>query len=468
MKRIIVLVQQDFRLHDNQALWRASKEGQVLPVFIYDKEVSPFRVGEAKQWWLHHALMDFHSSLREIGCPLIIKEGSITDELTTIVKNVRATAVYWNRVYSPKLFQTLQHVGKALQQQNIHVESFESFLLQSPWAIKNGKGEPYKVFTPYYKSFLKTHVPKVLPTVRTIKAMETDEPSKRIDDLQLLPSISWDQGFYKKWETPTEQAGIAHFKKFFDSKINQYDQDRDYPFQDGTSLLSPYLASGQISVRSMFHTIRAEEKDKFEPFIRQLVWRDFAYSVLFYHPTFAKKSLKENFSKLEWEKDPDPFSKWTRGLTGYPMVDAGMRELWETGYMHNRVRMIVASFLVKHLLQPWQKGADWFLNTLVDADEANNALGWQWIAGTGTDSSPFFRIFNPITQGKKFDPDGEYIKRWVPELRGVPKEYIHDMTEAPSSVLNTAGVELGKNYPYPIVEHKEARQRALERYEKIK
>ncbi|WP_050770888.1 FAD-binding domain-containing protein [Bacillus coahuilensis] len=190
--------------------------------------------------------------------------------------------------------------------------------------------------------------------------------------------------------------------------------------------------------------------------------------MLFYHPTFAKKSLKENFSKLEWEKDPDPFSKWTRGLTGYPMVDAGMRELWETGYMHNRVRMIVASFLVKHLLQPWQKGADWFLNTLVDADEANNALGWQWIAGTGTGSSPFFRIFNPITQGKKFDPDGEYIKRWVPELRGVPKEYIHDMTEAPSSVLNTAGVELGKNYPYPIVEHKEARQRALERYEKIK
>lgn len=470
---VIYIVRNDFRLHDNPALFEALKQKHTIIAYIYEEdEKTEWAMGAAKKWWLHYALTDLCKQLQKLNHKLIIRKGVFEEELYQLINETKANAVYWNRVYDPNIYTRDIELGIRLTNEGFTVKTFEGTLLLPPWTVKTKTKEPYKVFTPFYRAFLKETIPDPLPKIdQKNEENQIEVFSLTIEDLSLLPSIPWTNGFEARWK-PTEEAAIQVMYDFIDNKLNRYMEKRDFPIEQNTSQLSAYLAFGQLSVRRLFAELQNDmdihEHMQGEPYIRQLIWREFSYHLLLHFPNTISEPLNQKFASFQWDHNMENFSAWCKGQTGYPIVDAGMRELWETGFMHNRVRMIVASFLTKHLLIPWQEGAEWFWDTLLDADLANNTMGWQWVAGSGADAAPYFRIFNPTLQGEKFDPEGNYIKKWVPELKRLSNKYIHEPWKAPNSELIYAGVELGRNYPLPIVDHQAARKRALERYEKIK
>jgi deoxyribodipyrimidine photo-lyase len=439
---LIVLFCQDLRLQDNPALHFACQTGQpIIPVYILD-DVQPgkWKMGSASRWWLHHSLSSLDQALREKGSGLFLYQGDTLNILSRLIQEHHAAAVFWNRCYEPYAIGLEQKMKDLLPQS----KSFNGSLLFEPWEILNRQQKPYKVFTPYWKKCMEVEsIEDPLPPPLQILTKQIE--SEPLDSFHLLSGIN------KPWEVG-EKAAHAKLKGFIEQSLNTYEHGRDIPALDGTSALSPHLHFGEVSPRQIFHAANANTK-----FLSELGWREFNYYQLYHFPQLPDEPIRPEFSKFHWENNPSLLQKWEKGETGYPIVDAGMRQLWQTGWMHNRVRMITASFLIKDLLLPWQKGADWFWETLVDADLANNSANWQWVAGSGFDAAPFFRIFNPILQSKKFDPEGIYIKRWIPELAKVPAGLIH-------TPWVNASPNLKLSYPSPIVDHEEARKRALKEF----
>jgi deoxyribodipyrimidine photo-lyase len=474
----LVWFRQDLRLRDNPALIAAiGRGGPITPVFIWaPDEEGQWPPGAAARWWLHQSLTQLDASLRRLGSRLIIQRGPTLETLRTLLDQTGSTAVFWNRRYEPALIERDSRVKAALQKDERIVESFSGSLLFEPWTVQTQQGKPYQVFTPFWKACLAKPEP----------ASPEDAPSRianpprwpatlNLAELGLEPAIDWAAGLRASWR-PGEVGASEQLKRFTDEALADYPVGRNRPDRMGTSRLSPHLHIGEISVRQIWSALRGQRRgqrithpaEATRSYARELGWREFAHHLLFHFSKTPEQPLRKEFAHFPWQPDKGKLRAWQRGRTGYPIVDAGMRELWHTGWMHNRVRMIVASFLVKDLLIPWQQGAAWFWDTLVDADLANNTLGWQWTAGCGADAAPYFRIFNPVTQGEKFDPQGDYVRRWVPELNKMPREWVHKAWEAPAHLLAEAGIELGNTYPLPVVDHQEARSRALEALQQIK
>lgn len=455
---IILWLRQDLRLSDNPALVAAVETGApVIALYILDDvNAEAWAPGSASRWWLHHALHDLN---KNINGNLIICHGDARIILPALAKETGARAVFWNRCYEPWRITRDADLKKNLKGENIDVQTFNSFLLHEPWAALKDDGTPYRVFTPFYKACMAKGDPAApLPAPKTVSWHKPvlSGALKNIEALELLPAFRWDRKMEPHWAIG-ESGARERLHEFLDSGAPQYKSERDRPDKDIVSRLSPYLHFGHISPRQIWHA----SGDRSEAFLRQLIWREFCWSLLYHNHDMPEQPLQKKFTAFPWRNDPEGLHRWQRGQTGYPIVDAGMRQLWETGWMHNRVRMITASFLIKDLLIPWQLGQHWFWDCLVDADLANNSAGWQWVAGCGADAAPYFRIFNPTTQGQKFDPLGDYIRRWVPELAALSTAHIHNPSAAPSEVLERAGVVLGKDYPEPMVDHKMARTRAL-------
>jgi deoxyribodipyrimidine photo-lyase len=473
----IVWFRQDLRLGDNPALSAAvDAGGAVLPVFIYaPEEEAPWEPGGASAWWLHYSLGSLNESLREIGSRLVLRRGPALESLRELVKESGATAVFWNRRYEPAVIARDKMVKEALLADGLRVESFNGALLNEPWQIKNQSGRPFQVFTPYWKHCLaKMESVQFAPEPKSLTAPARWPKSLALEELKLEPTIDWAGGIREMWQ-PGEKGAQANLNRFLKECLEDYSSGRNRPDVRGTSRLSPHLHFGELNPRQIWQAIESKaSKGKTETnlrssqFLAEIGWREFAHHLLFHFPETPTEPLRKEFRNMPQRKNEEGLRAWQKGRTGYPIVDAGMRELWTTGWMHNRVRMIVASFLVKDLLLPWQSGAKWFWDALVDADLANNTLGWQWTAGCGADAAPYFRVFNPMSQGEKFDPTGDYVKRWCPELAKLPAKWIHQPHKAPAEVLRAAGVDLGRNYPEPIVNHYTAREVALEAYAKMK
>lgn len=473
MPTTIVWFRQDLRLADHPALRFAAERGSVVPVFIWSPdEEGEWPAGGARQWWLHHSLGVLASSLEKLGSRLTLRQGPALKTLTQLAKETRADTVAWHRRYEPAAIERDKQVKRGLAEAGVDARSFNGHLLFEPWELQTQQGKPYQVFTPFHRAMQQLPAPdSPLDAPTKLQSPDRWPKSETRASLALMPKIKWYAGLDECW-TPGERGGAEQLRRFTDDPIADYLDDRDTPADRGTSRLSPYLRDGEVSARQAYHAAlkrtRGNAGDALKRnahgYLRQLAWRDFGYHLLYHFPKTPDHPLREKYADFPWidmRKGRHTLDAWQRGQTGYPIVDAGMRELWHTGWMHNRVRMVVASFLVKHLLFDWREGAKWFWDTLVDADLANNTLGWQWAGGCGADAAPYFRIFNPTMQGEKFDKQGRYVRKWCPELNDVPDKFLHKPWAAPPMVLQQAGVTLGENYPEPIVDHKEARERAL-------
>lgn len=467
MTTAIVLFRRDLRLSDNAALAAAcAKHARVLPVYIHDdQEETPWRIGQASQWWLHHSLRALQAVLRERGASLYLGKGDTLGVLHHVIENAGAEAVYWNRLTEPAAVARDSHIKKVLLEQGIAVHSYPASLLCEPWRAKTKQGEPYRVFTPYWRS-VRTGIHATAPLPEPTAAEWVQLPgSLPLEALELLPRIRWDQGLGETWR-PGELGAIETLELFCDDALADYATGRELPGRHGTSRLSPHLHFGEISPRQVLHALHAHtqridarQRPDIEPYLRELGWREFAHHLLYHFPLTSTEPFNPKFAHFPWAKDDDSqLERWRRGRTGIPLVDAGMRELWHTGWMHNRVRMVVASLLTKNLRQHWLHGAKWFWDTLVDADLANNTLGWQWVAGCGADAAPYFRIFNPVSQARKFDPDGVYLRHWLPELASVPIEWLHEPWKDPSIAKRTG-------YPWPMLDLAASRKEALQSFQ---
>ena len=471
----IVWFRQDLRIADNPALRAAAKVGSVLPVYIWaPEEEGNWAPGSASRWWLHRSLESLSGDLSQFGSRLTLCHGKSLLCLMELVKASGATAVYWNRRYEPAIVQRDQGIKQALQDRGLDVKSFNSSLLFEPWEIENKQGRPFQVFTPFWRKCLSQNSDlDPLPAPAALSRPVEWPASASLSDWQLQPEIEWDKGLRKTWQVGAA-AGEQQLQHFVATSAAAYEDRRNELALDGTSWLSPHLHFGEISPRQVWAEVRAavaadpSAQAGADCFLSEIGWREFGYHLLHHFPSSTTRALRAPFRQFPWREEQENLERWQRGQTGYPVVDAAMRQLWQTGWMHNRARMIVASFLCKHLLIPWQRGAEWFWETLVDADLASNTLGWQWTAGCGADAAPFFRIFNPITQGDKFDPHGEYVRRWVPELADLPTKWLFRPWAASDEVRNVASVKLGCNYPCPIVDHAIARQAALDAYEAMR
>jgi deoxyribodipyrimidine photo-lyase len=466
-QRAIVWFRKDLRLADHPALDAALQTNkEIIPVFIWDEEEGGnWSPGAASRWWLHHSLASLGSSIAKLGGSLILARGKAAQILPGLAQAHQADQVFYGRCYDPAGIATQEAVEEACDLQGINTDSFNSSLLQEPWETKNGTGKPFQVFTPYWrKSRPIIYREAAGYSVNKLTFAQGLSAGSSLDSLGLLPEHPWHNKLGDHWEV-SEDAAHRQIERTVEEVTHSYATRRNHPSVDGTSRLSPYLAWGQVSPRQICQAVLQAETEGSHrgenKFLVEIGWREFSYHLLYHFPNIPDQPLRPKYSNFPWLDDPDNLRRWQFGKTGYPMVDAGMRQLYETGWMHNRVRMVVASFLVKHLLLPWQEGARWFWDTLVDADLASNTQGWQWAAGCGADAAPYFRIFNPITQGDKFDARGEYARRWIPELEKVPKKFVFGPWMAPSSVLAESGVSLGENYPDPCVDHSEARARAL-------
>ena len=464
---VLVWFRQDLRLADNPALSDAAKGGcPLLPVFILEQDMDSWPWGQASRWWLHHSLTALEENLRQRGLPLLLDRGRPEEILARLINETGATVVHWNRRHEPWTVARDQAVKMSLESKGVQVHEHLGSLLVDPNFPTTGKGGPYQVFTPYWKKLMQTlRVDDPLPVPPVLAGPSRLPEGVKLVDLQLRPTHPWDAGLQDSWQ-PGEEGAQLGWNKFNQAALSGYDDSRNFPAISGTSQLSPHLHWGEISPRQVW--CEAQHVPEAGAFLRQIVWREFAHHLLHHFPHTPEHPLRAQFRSFPWDGDPALLDAWQKGETGYPLVDAGMRQLWHTGWMHNRVRMVAASFLVKHLLLPWQDGARWFWNTLVDASLANNTFGWQWTAGCGADASPYFRIFNPVAQGKKFDKNGDYIRRWVPELAALPDKLIHEPWKAEQSVLAGHGILLGQSYPRPIVDHAIARQRALVSYQRMR
>lgn len=461
--RSLVLFRLDLRVADNPALTAAAARGDVLPVFVYE----PDSYGSAAKWWLHHSLTALSQDLGG----LVLHSGDTLTAVRSLVADHDISAVYWNRRYDPAGIACDTRLKSALGETGIEATSFPGNLLFEPWQIKTGSGGPFRVFSPFWRACLR-HDPPAPPLTRP--EFSNIAPPADVAALGLLPSQpDWAAGFGPLW-SPGEAGATERLDDFLNTDLTGYKTGRDRPDQNHVSRLSPHLHFGEISPRQIWHraqhhcALRSGDQQDADKFLSEVGWREFSHHLLFHTPSLPDENLNRKFDVYPWMDNADQLRAWQTGQTGYPLVDAGLRELWHTGYMHNRVRMVVASFLIKHLRQHWRHGMEWFWDTLLDADLANNAASWQWVAGSGADAAPYFRIFNPTTQAQKFDPNGDYIRKWCPELAALPNKWLHAPFEAPESVLSAAGVTLGGSYPAQIVDHKAAREAALAGYDAVK
>ena len=475
MSPSIVWFRLDLRLADQPALQAAiQRGGPVIPLYIWaPEEEEDWAPGACSRWWLHHSLQHIQVRLNEIGGQLIIRRGPSEDALRQLIRETGAEAVFWNRRYEPAIIERDRLLKLQLQSNGVRVQNSNGSLLLEPWEVQTKQGKPYQVFTPFWKS-AQEHLGEIhpYPEPKKLHGIAKEVESLSVDDLSLLPHIPWDAAFPEHW-SPGETGAHSALATFLDESVDDYSAQRDRPDCRGTSRLSPHLHFGEISPWQVVQAMQGRGLTTSQPggprtFYNEIGWREFAHHVLFHFSQTPSKPLREAFAEFPWERNKRHLKAWQRGLTGYPIVDAGMRELWSTGWMHNRVRMIVGSFLTKDLRISWQEGARWFWDTLVDADLPNNTLGWQWISGCGADAAPYFRVFNPVTQGEKFDPEGSYVRRWCPELADLPNRWIHQPFNAPPDVLTQARIRLGHDYPEPLVDHGEARTAALEAFQRIR
>ncbi|MGE0827347.1 MAG: deoxyribodipyrimidine photo-lyase [Candidatus Binatia bacterium] len=465
----LVWLRHDLRLTDNPALHTAVESGgPIIPLFIWaPAEEGAWSPGAASRWWLHQSLLSLDHDLQKRGARLILRCGESLATLQAMIRETNAQAVFWNRRYEPAVVERDRQIKTALRAESVQVKSFSGSCLFEPSMIRNTAGKPFQVFTPFWKSCLSLPEPDTpLGSPESLPSPSQWPQSVPLPQLALEPTLDWAGGIRATW-SPGEDGALGQLQRFLAEAVASYAEKRARPDLFQTSRLSPYLHYGEMSPRFVWHAVQTYVGEGSgmgrggQAYLRQLGWREFAHHLLFHFPHTVEHPLRSEFTEFPWRKNAAELHAWQQGQTGYPLVDAGMRELWTTGWMHNRVRMVVASFLVKHLLLHWREGERWFWDTLVDADLANNTLGWQWVAGCGADAAPYFRIFNPVTQGEKFDPQGQYVCQWVPELGRLPPAWIHKPWEAPQEVLSEAEVKLGSTYPEPIVEHHTARIRAL-------
>ena len=472
---VIVWFRRDLRLMDNPALHAAAESGRpVIPLHVLDETPAVRAPGAAALWWLDKSLRALATDLEARGSRLILRRGEAAAIVADLAESTGAGSVLWNRLYDGGAIARDTALKSALKARGVAAESFNAGLLSEPWMLKTKTGEPYKVFTPHLKALRGSIGDVTLHRAPDRLAPPSHWPaSDNLDGWALHPTRpDWSGGF-DDW-TPGEAGADARLHTFLDDELADYPRARDAPASEGSSRLSPHLHWGEIGPRQVWRAVEAAVhrhphlRSAADKFLAELAWREFNHQILFHHPDLATANYKPAFDRFPWSEGRKGLAAWKRGQTGYPMVDAGMRQLWTTGFMHNRVRMIAASFLIKHLLIDWRIGERWFWDTLVDADEANNPANWQWVAGSGADASPFFRIFSPMGQGERFDADGAYVRRWVPELARLDARYIHAPWTAPDAALAEAGVALGETYPRPIVDHPVARERALEAFKHLR
>jgi deoxyribodipyrimidine photo-lyase len=478
MTTIVHWFRHDLRLTDNRALAAAAEGGFVVPVFILD-DAAPgdWAHGGASRWWLNQSLQRLDEELQRRGSRLVLRRGDTAAVLSQLVQDVGAKAVHWTRCYEPWGQALDQRIKAAMGSKGVEVRQFRGSLLIEPEEVRTGSGTPFKVYTPFAKAarvLIEGRAAHRQSEISALPAPEAWPASDSLTDWPLHPKKpDWSAGLADEW-TPGQAGAEQRLRAFLAGPVARYHTERDVPATPGTSRLSPHLRFGEISPQACWRACAAVMAERpgaglgGAKFQSELLWREYSSHLLAFNPNLPDEVFRPEFAAFPWADNPAGLEAWQRGQTGYPIVDAGMRELWHTGWMHNRVRMIVASFLIKDLLVPWQKGEAWFWDTLVDADLANNAAGWQWVAGCGADAAPFFRIFNPVTQGQKFDPDGAYVKRWVPELAQLATRDIHAPWLASPMDLARAGVRLGATYPLPIVDHAKARVAALAAFEWIK
>jgi len=463
------------RLDDHAALAAASQTKRaVICVYILEQDTSLRRPGGASLWWLDKSLKALRSDISALGGKLVCRRGIAKDVIGDLVKEIEPEAIYWGRRYNKAGRDIDTEIKAWLKDEGIQAKSFNTSLLSEPWAYETVSGGYYKVFTPYWNVVKRSYSPSPAhprPQALAGKGIAGD----RIEDWGLHPeNPDWSGGIENEW-TPGEAGARKRLEDFLDVGLRSYETARDRPdIDDGTSRLSPHLQHGEIGPAQIWRAVRTKIDHGFKQesaawkFLAEVAWREFSYVLLYHNPDFGWSNYDDKFDDMPWKSNKNDLRRWQNGQTGYPIVDAGMRQLWHIGWMHNRVRMIVASLLTKHLMIPWQDGENWFWDTLVDADAASNAAGWQWTAGSGADASPYFRIFNPITQGQKFDASTAYVRKWCPELKDVPDKYVHAPWQAPADILKEAGVTLGVTYPEPIIEHAAGRARALDAWETLK
>jgi deoxyribodipyrimidine photo-lyase len=471
---VLIWFRHDLRLADHAALTAAAAAGgRVLPVFVLDDAAAGAqRYGAASRWWLKRSLAALGGSLAARGAPLLLASGRAETVIPALADALGAAEVHAGRAIEPWARDQARRVHEALHDAGRALRLHTTVVLREPHGFLSGSGRPYAVYTPFAKAMLAAgDPPPPLPAPRAIQGAEPPAGGETLDSLGLYPvpgQPDWATGFDAAWQ-PGEAGATARLARFVAAPLADYAEARNFPGVEGSSGLSPHLRWGEISPRQAWHAARAAPRGPgAEAWLKEILWREFSCHLLWHRPEMPARNLRREFDAFPWAPDARLLRAWQRGRTGYPVVDAGMRQLWRIGWMHNRVRMVAASLLVKHLLQPWQDGAAWFLDTLLDADLAANSASWQWVAGCGTDAAPYFRVFNPVLQGEKFDPDGAYVRRWVPELARLPRAFLHRPWEAPEDVLAAAGLRLGHDYPRPVIGPAEGRARALAAFATLK
>ena len=473
-KPVVVLFRHDLRVADNRALSSAAETGKpVIPLFVLDEESNATRpIGGARRWWLHHSLTRLSERLERLGCDLVLHKGPQNKSVAALVEESRADVVLWNRRYDPPGNATDVELASELTGRGVISDCFDGHLLHEPSAVMTTTGHPYRVFTPFWRAVTAIDGPRdPVDPPKSLRRFERSLKTDRLEDWRLLPETpDWAGGLREAW-MPGEEGAQANLEDFLAQSVKGYAERRDFPFLPGTSRLSPHLVHGEITPFQIVASLRAFKNAAstvdVDTFRKELGWREFCWHLLVHNPQLSTQNFNRQFDRFRWSGKADLLKLWQQGRTGYPIVDAGMRQLWQTGWMHNRVRMITASFLVKHLLVDWREGERWFWDTLVDADPANNPANWQWVTGSGADAAPYFRVFNPILQGEKFDPGGQYVRQFLPEIRSIPDNFVHKPWQATADILLSAKTGGGKKYPLPIVEHSKARVRALEAYKQL-
>jgi len=452
----IVLFKNNLRISDNPVLFHAASKHDILPIYIQDDINTTKPIGASSRYWLFHSLKSLNKKLDN---HLQFYYGDTFSIIKNLTSKHNISTIYCEEPFLDSEITFFNDIKKSLEFLNIKLKFYNCTLLWKPYEILKNDNSPYKVFTPFYKnSCLNASLPSSPLGKPKIINYHQDCHSTNINDLNLLDEYAWHHKFDNIWDI-SEDAAYLIFSQFLDVKINDYKKERDFPSLDKNSKLSPYIRFGLISVNRIWYELqKLKNNSGVDHFKSEIGWREFSYYLLYHFPSMEQHNLQKKFDNFDWENSDKKFQAWKNGQTGYPIVDAGMRELWNTGFIHNRVRMVVASFLVKNLLIDWRLGEKWFWDCLVDADYASNIAGWQWVAGSGADAAPYFRIFSPILQGQKFDPDGEYIKHYVPELRTIPIKHLNEPWN----------YEGQSNYVVPIIDYKYSRQRALEKYAEIK